>query len=240
MLAKVRAWNRVVCVGETLRAALHSVALVASEWLPAFAPAEWHERSDHRGETYRLPRDHAKRTDMAVTMGGDGYTLVTAIFGTPELAWLQQVPAVQTLHRVWVQQFEQVDGHLCFRADDNIPPPAKMMCSPYDVQATYGRKQETWWIGDKVHLTETCDEGQPRLITHVETSRAGNGDFSITPLIHQALKEKDLLSTEHLTDTNFAEAKQFLQSQQHYGINVIAPTRSDHKWQAHQRQGFAA
>jgi len=240
VLAKVRALNRLVCVGETLRGALHSLAVVAPEWLQAFAPAEWHERYDHRGEEYRLPRDQAKRTAMAVTMGNDGYTLLTAIFGTPELAWLQQVPAVQTLQRVWVQQFEQVDGHLCFRADDNIPPPAKVMCFPDDVQAMYERKRETWWIGDKVHLTETCDEGQPQLITHVDSSRAGNGDVDITPLIHQALKEKDLLPTEHMTDTNDAEAQQFLQSQQHDGIDVIAPTRSDHQWQAHQQQGFAA
>jgi hypothetical protein len=50
--------------------------------------------------------------------------------------------------RVWVQQFELVDGQARFRADDSIPPPAKMICSPYDVQATYGRKLTTWWVGD--------------------------------------------------------------------------------------------
>jgi transposase len=62
-----------------------------------------------------------------------------------------------------------------------------------------------------VHLTESCDEEAPRLITHVETSREGLGDVDVTPIIHQALKEKDLLPTEHLTDTNYAEAKQFVQ-----------------------------
>jgi transposase len=69
-------------------------------------------------------------------------------------------------------------------------------------------------------LTESCDEDAPRLITHVETSRAGNGDVDVTPLIHQALKEKDLLPAEHLTDTNDAEAKQFVQSRQMYGIDL--------------------
>src|SRR2546421_7069261 len=33
------------------------------------------------------------------------------------------------LLRVWVQQFEVVDGKRRFRADDSIPPPAKMICS---------------------------------------------------------------------------------------------------------------
>jgi transposase len=76
------------------------------------------------------------------------------------------------------------------------------------------------------------------LITHVETSRAGNGDVDVTPVIHQALKDKGVLPTEHLTDTNYAEAKQFVQSRQEYGIDLIAPTRADHKWQGKEQQGF--
>ena len=75
-------------------------------------------------------------------------------------------------------------------------------------------------------------------MTHVETSRAGNGDVDVTPLIHQALKEKDVLPVEHLTDTNCAEAKQFVQSRHMYGIDLIAPTRADNKWQAKEKQGF--
>ncbi|MBO0794904.1 MAG: hypothetical protein J2P36_28675 [Ktedonobacteraceae bacterium] len=66
-------------------------------------------------------------------------------------------------------------------------------------------------------------------LAHVETSRAGNGDVDRTPVIHQALKEKELLPKEHLTDTNDAEAKQFVQSQRDYRIDLIAPTRADHK-----------
>jgi len=47
-----------------------------------------------------------------------------------------------------------------------------------------------------------------------------------------------VLPKEHLTDTNYAEAKQFVQSQQQYGIDLIAPTRADQKWQAKEQQGF--
>jgi len=240
VLAAVRAVNRVVCVGETLRATLNSLAEVVPDWLGSFAPDEWHERYDHRVEEYRLPKGQAKRTALVETIGADGYALLEAIDTTAELNWLHHVPAVQILRRVWLQQFELVDGQPHFRANDNIPPPAKMICSPYDVEATYGRKVTTWWVGYKVHLTESCDEGQPRLITHVETSRAGNGDVDVTPVIHQALKEKDLLPKEHLTDTNYAESKQFVQSRQDYGIDLIAPTRADHKWQAKEKQGFDA
>ena len=190
-------------------------------------------------EEYRLPKEQAKRTALVETIGADGYALLEAIYSTAELNWLHHIPAVEILRQVWVQQFEIIEGRPHFRANDNIPPPSKMICSPYDIEATYGRKLTTWWVGYKVHLTESCDEDSPRLITHVETSRAGNGDVDVTPVIHQALKEKDLLPKEHLTDTNYAEAKQFVQSRQQYGIDLIAPTRADHKWQAKEQQGFA-
>ncbi len=240
VLAAVRAINRVVCVGETMRATLNTLAEVAPEWLRSFAPDEWYERYEHRVEEYRLPKEQAKRMALVETIGADGYALLDAIYSTPELNWLAHVPAVETLRRVWVQQFERIEGQPHFRANDNIPPPPKMICSPYDTEATYGRKVTTWWVGYKVHLTESCDEDSPRLITHVETSPASNGDVDVTPVIHQALKEKELLPKEHLTDTNYAEAKQFVQSRQQYGIDLIAPTRADHKWQAKEQQGFDA
>jgi transposase len=123
---------------------------------------------------------------LVETIGADGYALLEVIYSTPELNWLAHVPAVETLRRVWVQQFEIIEGRPHFRANDNIPPPPQMICSPYDTEATYGRKVTTWWVGYKVHLTESCDEDSPRLITHVETSRAGNGDVDVTPVIHQA------------------------------------------------------
>jgi len=43
-----------------------------------------------------------------------------------------------------------------------------------------------------------------------------------------------------LTDTHYAESKQFVQSRQDYGIDLIAPTRTDNKWQAKEKQGFDA
>lgn len=240
VLAKVRALNRATIVGETLRAALNSLAVVVPEWLQTFAPAEWHERYDHRVEESRLPKDKTERTAFVETIGADGSALLSAIYASAELHWVEHVPAVEVLRRVWVQQFEVVDGTMRFRADDNIPPPAQMICSPYDVEATYGRKRTTWWVGYKVHLTESCDADQPRLITHVETSRAGHGDVDVTPLIHQQLQAKELLPKEHLTDTNYAEAKQFIAARTDYGIDLIAPTRADNKWQAKEQQGFDA
>jgi transposase len=49
VLAAVRAISRVVCVGETMRAALNTLAEVAPEWLRSFAPDEWYERVSRIG-----------------------------------------------------------------------------------------------------------------------------------------------------------------------------------------------
>ena len=48
-------------VGETLRAALNSLAVVAPTWVQAFAPPEWYDRYAHRVENYQLPKTDAAR-----------------------------------------------------------------------------------------------------------------------------------------------------------------------------------
>lgn len=88
VVAAVRAINRVVCVGETMRAALNTLAEVAPEWLRSFAPDEWYERYAHRVEEYRLPKEQSRRTALVETIGADGYLLLEAIYSTPELNWL--------------------------------------------------------------------------------------------------------------------------------------------------------
>jgi len=53
-----------------------------------------------------------------------------------------------------------------------MPPTEYVIHSPYDPEARFSQKRQTEWFGYKVHMTETCDEDQPHLITHVETTSA--------------------------------------------------------------------
>ena len=48
VLAKVRAINRLMCVGEAMRFALNSLAVVAGAWLLALSLPEWLDRYGHR------------------------------------------------------------------------------------------------------------------------------------------------------------------------------------------------
>src|SRR6266704_2792585 len=100
VLAKIRALNRVLCVWETMRAALDSLAIVAPEWL-------------------------------------------------------RQVPAVELLRQVWVQNYQRIDDIVRWRSSENIPPPSRYIGSPYDQEAHYSKKRSTTWVGYKVHLTES-------------------------------------------------------------------------------------
>jgi transposase len=54
VLARVRSLSNLECVGETLRAVLDDVALLAPDWLASQISPEWFERYSHRVENYRL------------------------------------------------------------------------------------------------------------------------------------------------------------------------------------------
>jgi transposase len=91
-----------------------------------------------------------------------------------------------------------------------------------------------------VHLTETCDDNAPHLITHVETTPAPQADDDAIPHIHEALATHDLLPQKHIVDTGYVDAKELVNSQQDYGVDLFGPTREDYHWQARENTGFAA
>lgn len=108
----------------------------------------------------------------------------------------------------------------------------------YDMEARYGTKRTTHWTGYKVHLSESCDENSPRLITHVETTNAPVGDQLATPIIHQALQNKELLPQQHLVDAGYTSVSLMVSAQQEYEVELFGPVPNNHHWQAKAEQGF--
>lgn len=96
------------------------------------------------------------------------------------------------------------------------------------------------WSGYKVHLTETCDDGLPNLITNVETTTAAVSDDAVTSTIHAALDTRGLLPKTHVADTGFVNSALFVEVQDRFGIDLVGPTRGDRQWQAQADAGFAA
>jgi transposase len=129
---------------------------------------------------------------------------------------------------------------LRWREAGNIPPAAQFISSPYDAEAHYARKYTAQWVGYKVHLTESCEDDLPHLITHVETTSGPAADGTVTPKIHEALQQRGLLPGTHIVDTGFLDAALLVESQAHYGVDLLGPTRLDYHWQARAGTGFDA
>lgn len=50
-------------------------------------------------------------------------------------SWLREVPAVDLLRRVWLQNYQWTEGKLGWRSSDNIPPAGLYSSSPSDLDA---------------------------------------------------------------------------------------------------------
>src|SRR6266516_7006166 len=148
---------------------------------------------------------------------------------TPD--WMKTLPAVTTLRTIWEQQFEPRDLGGQWRQEPALPA-AQLINSPYDLDARYGKKRTTVWVGYKVHFSQTCDEDAPQLITHVETTAAPLSDEGALSAIHTGLAGKELLPEQHLVDAGYVTIANLVQSQSSYGVDLVGPTLKTHWYQA--------
>ena len=105
VLAAVRQLNRLELVGETLRYALNDLAYFAPNWLKSQVETDWFELYSLRFEQYRLPKSKAERERLRLKIGTDGHHLLEALYECSNSNWLLQIPSVETLRVVWVQQY---------------------------------------------------------------------------------------------------------------------------------------
>jgi transposase len=152
---------------------------------------------------------------------------------------LREIAAIEILRQVWIQNFSPVEGRgMQWRDRDNVPPGARAINSPYDPEAHYSKKRDKGWLGYKVHVTESGEEGLPHLITHIHTTAATMGDNDALPAIHQALEHTALLPDTHLVDTGYVEVKRVIESRDDYGVDLFGPIPGNHRWQFQQGAGF--
>jgi transposase len=240
VLATVRELNQVEVVGESFRYTLNVLATVAPDWLRERLKAEWVERYGERMDEYRLPKEKREREALVDLVGQDGQYLQTCIDKEADMHWLSQIPAVQILRQVWEQQYKVEGGQIRHRELKEMPPVGEWIRSPFDREARYGKKRSRHWIGYKVHLTETCDEDRPHLITQVETRPAVEQDNEATTDIQNQLAKSELCPQQHLVDAGYVSAKLILESQEKHGIDLIGPVHVDPSWQAHTPGAFHA
>lgn len=242
VLAAVRSLNRLERVLETLRAALEALAAAAPGWLAPRVSAEQVRRYAGRAENARLPRGEAERAALAAQAGADGYALLEQVHVPGAPPWLREIPAVQALRQVWVQQFYRQGGGAQFpffaqgggpqprkgviwrdAAIYGLPPGRLELISPYDTAARYSQKRGRGWEGYKVHLTETCDPGRPHLITAVATTSATVADVAMTAPVHAQLAARGLLPHEHLADAGYTSTELLISSARDWGVTLTGP-----------------
>ena len=252
VISAVRDLNRLELAGESVRACLEALTVAAPHWLATVIDvAEWAHRYGPRVDGWRLPTSAAKRDRLATVYGADAVALLRAIVAPSAPVWLRELPAVQTLRIMLVQNYHITTdrrGREVIRrreADtDGLPPARVRITSPYDTDARWAAKgDDLFWNGFKVHLSETCDDdddhettGQdeqaepvdrqpatPNLITNVATTASTTPDVKATTGIHHQLHDHQVLPGEHYLDSGYPSADTITTAAQTFGVTLVTP-----------------
>jgi transposase len=252
VISAVRDLNRLELAGESVRATLEVLAVAAPAWLATVIDIpEWSQRYGARVDSWRLPTSQAKRDRLAGVYGADAVALLQAVWSLTAPPWLADLPAIETLRRVLVQNYHisaDARGRQVIKQrqadDEGLPPARTRITSPYDTDARWAAKgDDLFWNGYKVHLTETChdtsDTSTPNLITNVTTTPSTVPDVKATTPIHQDLAKAGLLPTEHYLDAGYPSAETITTALDMFAVTMITPASRDTSPQARAAQGFA-
>jgi Transposase DDE domain len=258
VISAVRDLNRLELAGESVRACLEALAVAAPSWLATVIDLpEWAHRYGSRVDSWRLPASETKRSRLATVYGSDALALLRAVYSPDAPVWLAQLPAVQVLRTVLVQNYyihtDARGREVITRREadtEGLPPARARITSPYDTDARWAAKgDDLYWNGFKVHLTETCEQPDeqasppqpptPNLITNVATTAATTPDVKATTPIHQALHERGLTPAEHYLDAGYPSAQTISTARDTYGVTLVSPALLDQSAQARAGTGFS-
>ena len=275
VVSAVRDLNRLELAGEAVRACLEALAVAAPQVVADLLDESWGKRYAARIDTWRMPASAARKDELALAYGRDGRALLTAVYAAaardPGLAFLARLHQVEVLRVVLVQNYVTVEDkrgrEVIKRREaevEGLPPGRSRITSPYDTDARWSVKRDTFWNGYKVHVTETCatsaaagggtaagsdsgsdahgDDGEavapPHLIVNVETTNAAVPDSQMTAPVHARLAGRGLLPAEHYVDSGYPSAELLVSSLATFGIALVTPLLADTSPQARAGAGF--
>ena len=275
VVAAVAALGRLELAGESVRAALEALAAAHPDWLEQrVCVADFARRYGTPMTSWRPPASQARRDELAIAYAKDGYALLEAVYDSAAPGWLRELPAVDVLRRVLVQNYtrtiEEGGREVIRRREkepegDGLPPGHARIASPYDTDARWAaRRDSSSWLGDKLHITETCDdpppctcrpagtgarEGEhgktcahlvfPNLITNVATTGATVTDNQMTGPVQDALAARNLAPGRHYADSGYASAALVVSALTTWGIALIGPLLANNSAQARAGHGYA-
>jgi hypothetical protein len=163
VLAAVRLLNQIELVGESVRACLEAIAAADPDWMSAVLDAGWQRRYAARIDTWRMPSSKTKRVALGNDFARDGHALLRAVWHPNCPPWLRELPAVEVLRRVLMQQVKITadrtgQGVITLRdAEDGLPPGRSRIVSPYDTDARWGGKRDLHWCDSAGHSCSGCE-----------------------------------------------------------------------------------
>src|SRR5215471_3154737 len=170
VIAAVAALNRLELAGESVRAALEALAAAHPDWVAQrICVSDFARRYGTPLTSWRPPASQAGQDELAIAYARDGYALLEAVYDPAAPGWLRELPAVGVLARVLLQNYTRAitGGKEVIRrrekepGGDGLPPGHIRIASPYDTDARWGVKRGEFWLGYKLHVTETCDDAPP-------------------------------------------------------------------------------
>jgi transposase len=171
VVAAVAALNRLELAGESVRAALEALAAAHPDWVAQrICVPDFARRYGTPMTSWRPPQSEARRGELALAYARDGYALLESVYDPSTPPWLRELPAVDVLRRVLLQNYTRTitaGGREVIKRrekepeGDGLPPGHARIASPYDTDARWGVKREEFWLGYKLHVTETCDDPPP-------------------------------------------------------------------------------
>ncbi|MFE5826674.1 transposase [Streptomyces erythrochromogenes] len=183
VISAVRDLNRLELAGESVRAALEALASAAPSWLAGqIDVTEFAGRCGPRVDGWRMPSSQTERERLSQVFGQDALALCRAAWAAGTPVWIREVEAVGLLRQVLVQTYiirSDARGRQVIRkrdADDGVPPGQLRLASPYDADARWAAKgEDLFWMGYKVHLTESCGTLRPRRLRVMLTDASSVG-----------------------------------------------------------------
>jgi transposase len=239
VLAAVRDLTRLELVTEAVRAALEELARTAGHALEGLVDDNWGRRY---GRPVRLGKNPTRPKTRINEAGADACRLIGHLAASyPDLL---HGPQVEALRQVMVQNYyRDASGRLRWRDDDadsGLPPSATRIVSPYDLAARYARRgQVTRWTGYLAHVTETCSDDGPNVITDVATMPATSADTLALAGIHARLEHRGLLPAEHLADGGYTSLVHMERAGREHQVTLTGPLPGNPTRQHRTREGYA-
>jgi len=227
ILGYVKEMSRLECAVETLRLGLEELAGVVVSQRPEFWDRLWslYVQSEVGWRLSKAERDSRYRQ-----CGQDISELLEWIDGNdPKLGELE---AVKLLRRVFVEQFEVVQGAIEARRTR----PSQAVQNPHDPDAHYADKGTKQWIGYKIHVVESVEPEKPakvkaepgeHFITEILTTEASQAEVAGLPEALKRQREQHEITPQAMyADAGYVTEAALAQAQDN-AMELFGPTRPD-------------